>query len=638
MLRLLPVLGLLLVLPAFAVLADERRPPRTPTVTEPTGRFIVKFNAEASADQRRSALATAPAAGRGRQRAALLAGRLGMPLQASREISAELVNLVGPADMTPGQQADWLARLAAEPDVEFAVVDERRRAHALPGDPIFLEQWYLQSTEVSAARNEVAWETTTGATDTVVAVLDTGIRYEHPDLGRVSEGGRMLPGYDFVSGEAAGTFRVANDGDGWDADPSDPGDWLSDADLATSLFRGCVPPGQLPPSSSWHGTRVAGMLAAVTNNGAGMAGGTWNGSVLPVRVLGKCGGYDSDIIAGMRWAAGLAVAGAPANPHPAQILNMSLGGEGPCTPAYENVMTDLNAAGVLVVVSAGNQTGPVNLPANCTGALGVAGLRQVGTKVGYSSLGIQVGIAAPAGNCVNLSGACLFSLVTTTNNGGTTPTTSGYTNAFNFNVGTSFAAPIVAGIAALMHGVNASLQAPDYIARLQAGSRPFPVEAGLPTCPSTDPVTGQCNCTTTTCGAGIADAPAAVEEALRPIARIAEPASTAPGTTVTLNGTGSAAARNRTISSYAWSVTSGPAGTVIANPTQPTASVVAPGTGIATISLTVNDDNGLSDTTSIAVGAAPSGGGGGGGAVDPWVLGLLLTALARSRRQRQRQR
>jgi serine protease len=556
-----------------------------------------------------------------------------MPLEASREITPELVTLIGPQAMTPAEQADWLARLAAEPEVEFAVVDERRRAHALPGDPVFTQQWYLQAGEVAATRNELAWNTTTGAGDTVVAVLDTGIRYEHPDLGRTSEGGRLLPGRDFVAADPGGGFRVANDGDGWDADPSDPGDWLSSTDLATSLFAGCAP---RPTDSSWHGTRVAGMLAAITNNGAGMAGGTWAGNVLPVRVLGKCGGYDSDIIAGMRWAGGLPVSGAPANPNPAQFLNMSLGGVGPCTPAYRAAVADLAAAGVLVIASAGNATGPVDLPGNCPGVLAVAGLRQTGTKVGYSSLGLEVGVAAPAGNCVNLSGACIFSLITTTNNGLTTPTTSGYTDAFNFNVGTSFAAPIVAGVAALMHGVNANLRPADYTGRIQASSRPFPVESGLPTCPNTDPDTGQCNCTTTTCGAGIADAPGAVEEALRPVARIAQPASTAGGTPVTLNGSASAAARNRTLAAYAWTVTSGPEGTVITNPGLPVASVVAPATGTATIQLTVTDDLGRVDATSIQVGVAPSGsGGGGGGAVDPWLLGLLLALLpGLGRRQR----
>src|SRR5690606_7790730 len=134
-----------------------------------------------------------------------------------------------------------------------------------------------------------------------------------------------------------------------------------------------------------------------------------------VRVLGKCGGYDSDIIAAMRWAAGLNLPGAPLNPTPAKILNLSLGGSGKCTSSYQQVIGDLETAGVLVVAAAGNDHGPVDSPANCPGVLAVAGLRHIGTKVGYSSLGREVGISAPAGNCVNLGPPCLFSLATTSN-------------------------------------------------------------------------------------------------------------------------------------------------------------------------------------------------------------------------------
>jgi serine protease len=641
--------GLLLAVIALPGLARAESPARlaTPALAgEPTGRFIVKFRAaEAAAeaeagtgDARRRALGTAPAEGRGRQRALQLTGRLGMAVTASREITPDLVTVVTETGVDAAGQAQWLERLAADPEVEFAVPDERRRAHAVPSDPFFADQWYLRSAEVAAARNELVWDTTTGAADTVVAVLDTGIRYEHPDLRRTSEGGRMLPGYDFVSGESGGTFRVANDGDGRDDDPSDPGDWLSATDLATTLFRDCSPDNDLdglpdPQPSSWHGTRVAGMLAAITNNGVGLAGATWSGNVLPVRVLGKCGGYDSDIIAGMRWAAGLAVSGVPANPTPAKVLNMSLGGSGTCTRAYQDAMADLTAAGVLVVASAGNENGPVDVPGNCPGALAVGGLRQVGTKVGYSSQGPEVGISAPAGNCVNLVGDCLFSLITTTNTGSTTPAASGYTDArFDINIGTSFSSPIVAGIAALMHGVNASLKTADFRARLQAAARPFPAEAGLPTCPATDPSTGQCNCTGSTCGAGIADAVQSVAEARRPIARIAAPASTSPGTTVTLDGTPSAAARSRTISAWNWTVASGPAGTVIANPTLPVASVVAPSGATAVVRLTVTDDQGRTDATSLTVGGTSSGGGGGGGGGDWLVAGLLLGLAARRRR------
>src|SRR5690606_24970509 len=138
---------------------------------------------------------------------------------------------------------------------------------------------------------------------------------------------RLLPGYDFVSGErGASTFVSANDGNGWDPDPSDPGDWVTSQEAASGPLRDCE-----VGYSSWHGLRVLGMLGAQTDNGTGIAGGVWQSRVLPVRVLGKCGGYDSDIIAAMRWAAGLSVSGAPANPNPAHIINLSLGSEDACS-------------------------------------------------------------------------------------------------------------------------------------------------------------------------------------------------------------------------------------------------------------------------------------------------------------------
>ena len=135
-------------------------------------------------------------------------------------------------------------------------------------------------------------------------------------------GGNLLPGYDMVSDAA-----VANDDDGRDGDASDPGDWVTQAEIAQrggEFFR-CA---DSPEPSSWHGTQVSGLIAAVTHNGIGMASTAPGVRVLPVRVLGKCGGHDSDILAGMRWAAGLSVPGVPANPYPARVINLSLGGDG----------------------------------------------------------------------------------------------------------------------------------------------------------------------------------------------------------------------------------------------------------------------------------------------------------------------
>jgi serine protease len=406
--------------------------------------------------------------------------------------------------------------------------------------------------------------------------------------------------YNPTTGAALGTFLIANDGDGWDPDPSDPGDWINAADQTnTTLFPAASCPIQ---DSSWHGTRVMGVLGALTNNGVGVAGMTWNPYILPVRALGKCGGYDSDIMAGMQWAAGLSVTGVPDNPYPADIINLSLGGSGTCdaSTGYPDLISTLTTMSVLVVASAGNESGPVDVPGNCEGVLAVVGLRNVGTKVGYSSLGAEAGVGAPAGNCVNTSGACLRSIDTTVNLGLTTPGTNSYTSETNPNLGTSFSAPIVSGIAALMRAVNANLTPPQLIARIKSSATAFPQPAGLPVCPmlSSDG-SGECACPNdgSECGAGMVNALSAVKAALNPIAAI-----TASGNTV-FDASASVAACNLTIASYAWTATGGITIQSGANAAQ----VTVASTGSAgTLLLTVTDSAGHADTTA-GVSFSPGG-------------------------------
>ena len=176
-----------------------------------------------------------------------------------------------------------------------------------PGFPAPASQWWLHPVAGSDGNAigqrlrgvpgfQRGWMQTTGAAGARVAVLDTGIT-SHPELT-----GRVVGGYDFVS-----DVSVANDGNGRDADPSDPGDWVSGEDVKTDDFRDCT----VEPSS-WHGTLIAGIVAARTNEGVGVAAANWDGRIVPVRVAGKCGADVHDITDGMRWAAGLAVAGAPA--------------------------------------------------------------------------------------------------------------------------------------------------------------------------------------------------------------------------------------------------------------------------------------------------------------------------------------
>jgi serine protease len=548
-----------------------------------------------------------------------LAARTGILVARSRQITPSMHVLYLPKTLYGADVIAVLKKLRADSAVQFADVDQRRYPHAVPDDPLYVPttnasgQWYLgtpsntiltfggvTTQDLSATDAVSAWAITTGSTGTVIADVDTGVRFDHPDLLRAGlQGGRLLPGYDFVdqdynptTGAALGTFLIANDGDGWDPDPSDPGDWINSTDqMNTTLFPTANCPIQ---DSSWHGTRVVGVMGALTNNGVGIAGMTWNPYILPVRALGKCGGYDSDIVAGMQWAAGMSVTDpsgnpVPDNPYPADIINLSLGGSGSCPSEYTNVIPNLTAMGVLIVASAGNESGPVDAPGNCSGVLAVAGLRNVGTKVGYSSFGAEVGVSAPAGNCVTTSGPCYRPIDTTTNTGLTVPVSDTYTNQINPNLGTSFSAPIVAGIAALMRAVNGNLTPPLLIARIESSATPFPPNTtGVPVCPTLDPTTQECSCVTGQCGAGMVNALSAVNAALNPIAVITSSSNTA------FNAGGSVAACNLTIASYAWVASGGIAISGAANAAQ--VSVTSNGTA-GTLTLTVTDSAGHMDNT-----------------------------------------
>jgi hypothetical protein len=235
---------------------------------------------------------------------------------------------------------------------------------------------------------------------------------------------------------------------------------------------------------------------------------------------------------------------------------------------------------------------------------GIAGLRQAGTKVGYSNLGPEITLGAPAGNCgTTVAGAaCLYSLDTAYNLGTTTPTTNGYTNQTNTNLGTSFSAPIVSGIAALMLAVNGNLKSSELITRLKQGSEPFPQTSIDNTSPSpppnchvpagaTDLQDAECICTLdhTTCGVGMANAPGAVAAALRPIAAVAVPATVSAGGDVVLQATGSAAACNHTITGYQW-VSSDPTNHPLSSANTAATTVTAPTSGSFSVTVTVMDD------------------------------------------------
>jgi serine protease len=636
-----------------------------PALSPMPGEVIVRFKPEASV-MRRSALAAGAApAGVAQvlaQRASSLGARTGRLLQAGPAVG-ERTQLVRAA----GVDAAELARqLAADPEVEWAEPNGRRRVLTAPNDPLYgpatalnrpsgpdSGQWYLRAPTaevVSGIDIEAAWARTRGSANVVVAVLDTGVRFQHPDLGRVASGGKLLDGHDFVSDR-----EVANDGDGRDADPSDPGDWISSDDRGLSKFSDC----ELSPSS-WHGTVTSSLVGARTDDGVGMAGTAPGVNVLPVRVLGKCFGTDADIQAGMRWAAGLPVDGVPTNPHPARVLNMSLGSSGSCTASYQAAVDDVLAAGAVIVAAAGNSAGgPVGVPGNCRGVIAVLALRHAGTKVGFSDLGPEIGIAAPGGNCVNIGpgDACVYPILAATDLGARGPVESAWTNSFDITVGTSFSSPLVAGVAGLMFSQQPALSPADVRQALQATARPFPTSGAdngsdpTPVAQCQPPRTDangntveqlQCYCTTALCGAGMLDAGAAVAAVAGLLARIdVTPAAPVAGTAVQLSANRSVAGSGRQITLWAWTLLDGggvTAGFSTAS-NAATAAFLPTAAGTVRVRLTVTDDLGQQHSTeqSVAVAAAPStpglpgggtggGGGGGGGAMS--LLWLLLLAAA----------
>ncbi|MBN8492425.1 MAG: S8 family serine peptidase [Burkholderiales bacterium] len=397
-------------------------------------------------------------------------------------------------------------KLMSRPDVEWVEPNQRqRRLQATPTDPLFPQQWWLQPVSGGNANAigarlrgvsgfQPAWLLANHA-PTVVAVLDTGIT-SHPDLS-----GRVLGGYDFVS-----VIEYANDGNGRDNDPSDPGDYVTRADLADPVFSGCG-----VEASSWHGTIVAGMVAAHADNGLGGAGMHWGANILPVRVAGKCGAEVPDIVDGMRWAAGLAVAGAPVNLNPARIINISFGGSAACGPAYQAAVDELAALGVVVVAAAGNEWSRPSRPANCNGVVGVVGLNRDGFKTHYSNFGGNLGnsgIAAVAGDDEQGAWGSVLAdsgLVTLTNQGSTVPGAPGYARLY----GTSFAAPQVAATLAHMLSLNPALNHAQLLQGLRVSARPHVTSPKIGLCSDENP--GRCICTTGTCGAGILD----TEQALR---------------------------------------------------------------------------------------------------------------------------
>ncbi|NKX53056.1 S8 family serine peptidase [Arthrobacter mobilis] len=472
--------GPVIQLPAAAAAAAAELPePAAHEVREApegsvTDRFIVKFS-DAS---RRSPAERDRAYDRA-------AGAVGTAAEEKRTTADGAKVIETGRELSAADAGKLAGALEARADVEYAEPDILFRPVMTPNDTHYGLQWDL-SGDQAGMRMPAAWDLATGA-GTVVAVVDTGIT-AHSDLDV-----NVLPGYDMISDAG-----VSRDGNGRDPSARDEGDWCE------------------AEASSWHGTHVAGTIAAVANNGKGVTGVAYDARILPVRALGACGGYLSDISDSVIWAAGGSVPGAPANPNPADVINLSLGAQAACTTGMQSAIDFATGTGASVVVAAGNENQPAAnvAPANCANVITVASSGPDGSRAPYSNYGSSVDVTAPGGD---MTDSWKGGIASTMNDGTTTPSGESYA----YSEGTSMAAPHVAGLAALMLSAGPGLAPADLEAQLKATARPITsCSAG--------------------CGAGLVDAAAAVgaagpvsEPAPSPAAEPAEPTLSAGSPAIT---------------------------------------------------------------------------------------------------------
>ncbi|MBI5256318.1 MAG: S8 family peptidase [Burkholderiales bacterium] len=427
-------------------------------VAEPTtDRLIVKYrpgvNPSVALPAMRSALA-----------ARVAGNRQGVSITLLRQTASGAQVMALNRHMTHGELETLAANLrAGDANIEYAEPDRILQPLATPNDTQYAQQWHWSNT-TGGVRAPAAWDLATGSGVTV-AVIDTGVR-PHADLAA-----NLVSGYDFITNTS-----TANDGGGRDNDAADPGDAVS------ANFCGAGSPSS---NSSWHGTHVAGIIAAVGNNSTGVVGLAYNATILPLRVLGRCGGYTSDIADAITWAAGGAVSGVPTNSTPAKVLNLSLGGSGACDTTTQTAINSARANGAVVIIAAGNENtnASSSTPANCSGVITVASTGITGGRASYSNYGSIVTLAAPGGDSGN-------AILSTYNAGTSAPGADSYQG----EMGTSMATPVVAGVAALMLSVNSALT-PDEVKNIMVSTvRAFPASCSG-------------------CGAGIIDAAAAVQAA-----------------------------------------------------------------------------------------------------------------------------
>ncbi len=510
------------------------------------------------------------------------------------------------------------AALRALPSVKFAHPDYPMKALAnapTPNDTLFssTQADYMGpvvSSNYAAMNMQAAWGIARGSARVVVAVLDSGALFEHPELK-----GRYLPGYDFVrtvsdpTGTGGSRNGGSNDGDGLDTDASDPGD-ASPSGVCPGGFTG----------SSFHGTAVASVVAANTNNGLGMAGMNGSVRILPVRISGQCGvALTSDIVDGMLWSVGETVAGIPVNPSPAKVVNLSFaGGVGPlgCRDnAIVTAIAKLREKGALFVTAAGNGGGALESPASCEGSVAAGTVNSAGLKTAYSAYAPSTAGTTVLMTPSDASGSFLVASNNQNSNG--TPNPNAHT--VRLEAGTSFSAPMLSGLIALMLQVRPDFLPAQTVAVLKQTVKPFPPGTLLNACPSN--LFGSqtaCACTTSTCGDGII-APVSALMQMRslpgqmPVANVPFSLQAATGgvPTVLDGGLSSRSNGENAGLSYQWRQLSGPAYSLQGSSTSVLQiSAQTASTATARFELTVRDDgNGVQHAAEMVVfsnGEAPA--------------------------------
>jgi serine protease len=345
--------------------------------------------------------------------------------------------------------------LQGHAEVEAAEPNVIRRILREPNDEFYSFQWHYPSIEL-----DQAWEITTGQhtghPEVVVAVVDTGALLEHPDLRNqwLRDAGGAVVGFDFIQDP-----ERANDGDGIDPNPEDPGDSTDG-----------------PAASSFHGTHVAGTIAAESDNAIGVAGVSWGARLMPLRALGVGGGTTFDVMQSVRYAAQLPNVSGTVPPVRADIINLSLGSDF-FSEAEQSTFNEVRARGILVVASAGNAASNVpSYPASYDGVVSVAATTRDRTRAGYSNFGPLIDVAAPGGDALDRDGDGFPDGVASTV--GADDGSGGIGFAYGIKIGTSMAAPHVAGVMALMKSIYPALTPAEFDALLESGE--ITDDAGAP--------------------------------------------------------------------------------------------------------------------------------------------------------------